>query len=105
MIAVDTNLIAYLFLESDRTEQAKRTLAADPEWAAPFLWRSEFRNVLALYQRRGILTLRDALRIISQSEAFMEGREYPVASSNVLALAGLPAALPTTVSLSLWRKI
>ncbi|MBL7164528.1 MAG: type II toxin-antitoxin system VapC family toxin, partial [Anaerolineales bacterium] len=57
MIVVDTNIIAYLYLESERSSQAERLLEKDTQWSAPLLWRSEFRNVLALYIRKKELSL------------------------------------------------
>jgi len=51
MIVVDTNIIGYLFLSSEQSLLAERALKKDSEWAAPILWRSELRNVLALYMR------------------------------------------------------
>ena len=60
MIVVDTNIIGYLYLTSDRSLQVERALCKDPAWVAPLLWRSEFRNVLALYLRQGLLSLEDA---------------------------------------------
>lgn len=57
MIVVDTNVIGYLFLAGDKSLLAERTLQKDMEWAAPVLWRSEFRNVLALYLRQNIIDL------------------------------------------------
>ena len=47
MIVVDTNLISCLFLTGERSSQAEAALAKDTEWAAPLVWRSELRNVLA----------------------------------------------------------
>jgi hypothetical protein len=52
MIIVDTNIIGYLYLTSDHSPQAEKALLKDPFWSAPILWRSEFRNVLALYIRK-----------------------------------------------------
>ena len=49
MIVADTNVIAY---PSPYTELAERLFGTDPHWIAPVLWRSEMRNVLALYLRR-----------------------------------------------------
>ena len=51
MIVVDTNVIAYLFLPGEYTPLAERLLQKDPDWVAPVLWRSELRNVFALYVR------------------------------------------------------
>ncbi len=57
MIVADTNIISYLFLPTAYSEKASRLYLQDVEWAAPSLWRSEFRNVLALYIRQQILSL------------------------------------------------
>ena len=43
---MDTNVLASLLLPGPRTEQAEVLLLAQPQWAAPPLWRSEWRNVL-----------------------------------------------------------
>jgi predicted nucleic acid-binding protein len=59
MIVVDTNTLAYLYLNSDESAQAEQLLTLEPEWIAPRLWKSEFRNILALYLRRAILSIED----------------------------------------------
>ena len=87
MIVVDTNIIAYLFITGERSGQAERVLLKDAEWAAPFLWRSEFRNVLALYLRQKLLTVEDAYSILHEAETLLFGREYAVDSEPVLRLA------------------
>ena len=89
MIVVDTNTIAYLYLEGQWTARAEAALAKDPEWIAPLLWRSEFRNVLATYVHRDLLPYEDALRIMSEAERQMSGREYTITSSQVLTLAAM----------------
>jgi predicted nucleic acid-binding protein len=87
MIVVDTNIIVYLYLPTDLTEQAERLLEHDPEWAAPLLWRSEFRNVLALYLRKHLITLEDALKIQTEAENLLKDNEYMSHSPDVLRLA------------------
>ena len=87
MIVVDTNVIAYLLIPGQHTRAARATLVRDPEWAAPMLWRSEFRNVLALYLRKRELSLRQAAALQDTAEALLLGREHHVASHDVLALA------------------
>ncbi len=87
MIVVDTNIIAYLYLSTPRSELAERVRVADPDWAAPILWRSEFRNVLSLYVKRGSLPLERALQIAETSERMMAGREHVVSPARVLRLA------------------
>jgi predicted nucleic acid-binding protein len=89
VIVVDTNIIAYLYLSSERSTQAGQALLRDPDWAAPLLWRSEFRNVLALYIRKKILSLEDALQIMNEALDLMSEREYEVTSFRVLDLAAL----------------
>ena len=86
MIVVDTNIIAYLYLESERSSQAERLLEKDTQWSAPLLWRSEFRNVLALYIRKKELSLEEAQEIMREALMLMKGREYEVATFNVLEL-------------------
>ena len=86
MIVVDTNVIGYLYLSSPYSEQVERVLLKDTEWAAPLLWRSELRNVLALYLRKGWLSLEDAVRIMDEAVRLMAGREYAVDSVQVLEL-------------------
>jgi len=85
MIVVDTNVLAYLWLPGDRTAQAERLLRRDPDWNAPLLWRSEFRNVLAGCLRRGDVKLETALQIADEAEGQMRGREFSVPSAQVLA--------------------
>ncbi len=72
MIVVDTNIIGYLYLTSDRSSQAEKALAKDPQWAAPLLWRSELRNVLALYIRKKILSLAEAQQIMDEAISLMQ---------------------------------
>jgi predicted nucleic acid-binding protein len=87
VIVVDTNVIAYLYLPTKHTQMAEDLLAHDPEWAAPLLWRSELRNVLALYIHRRLLDLDSAYAIQAQAESLLAGREYDVGSLDVLKLA------------------
>lgn len=86
MIVVDTNVLIYLLVPGERTEQAERVFRRDPVWAAPLLWRSEFRNVLAVYMRRGLLSLDHALQLINNAEILMQGREYEISSARILSL-------------------
>ncbi len=87
MIVVDTNIIAYLYLSGEKTPLSEQALTKDPEWVAPILWRSEFRNILAYYTRNKILTLESSLKMIIEAEVLMNGGEYDIASTQVLSLA------------------
>jgi len=87
MIVVDTNVIGYLFLSNEQSLSAEQALKKDSEWAAPILWRSEFRNVLALYLRKNLVTLQQAQSIMNGALELLRGREYEVSSYEVLRLA------------------
>jgi len=89
MIVVDTNVIAYFWLPGEYTTFAERALHKDNEWAAPILWRSEFRNILAGYIRRKNLTIDMAVQLMEHAEAQMKGREYIVESGRILNLVNI----------------
>jgi predicted nucleic acid-binding protein len=86
MIVVDTNVIAYLFIQGDYSENAVSLLKFDPIWIVPFLWKSEFRNVLTLYIRQKYLSLEDAQNFMNEAEEFLSGNEYEVNSFEVFEL-------------------
>lgn len=88
MIVVDSNILAYLYLPGDRTAAAEALLEQDPEWAAPVLWRSEFRNILAGYMRRKTITFDQACSLQSEAESLLAGAEFEIDSSSVLELVG-----------------
>ena len=87
MIVVDTNVLAYLLLPGPKTSLAEALLLDHPQWAAPPLWRSEWRNVLATYLRRDLLNLPAALALMEKAEAILSAHEQPVSSEQVLTLA------------------
>jgi predicted nucleic acid-binding protein len=89
MIAVDTNLVAYLFIKGEHSGAAEKVLRKDPIWAAPPLWRSEFRSVLAACLRKGFFGLDDGARIMKEAESLMKGNEFAVDSFDVLSLAAV----------------
>ena len=86
MIVVDTNVIVYLYLPTECTRQSERLLAQEPTWAAPVLWRSEFRNVLSLYLRKQLIAFDKALQLQMEAESLMQGNEYSVGSFDVMTL-------------------
>lgn len=86
MIVVDSNVLAYLYLPGEHTAAAEALLEQDPDWAAPILWRSEFRNILAGYLRRKALTFEQANSLQREAEGLLEGAEFDVDSSTVLEL-------------------
>jgi predicted nucleic acid-binding protein len=87
VIVVDSNVIAYLLIPGDQTAAAREVLRHEPVWAAPVLWRSEFRNVLALYVRQKHFSLAAALSYMQEAEILLRGRDFEVESAPVLTLA------------------
>lgn len=92
MIVADTNVIAYLYLPSPYTTAAEQLSLEEPDWIVPHLWRSEFRNVLTLHMRQGLISLDEALARQAKAEVVFAGREFSVDSADVLTLAEKHAA-------------
>jgi predicted nucleic acid-binding protein len=87
LIVADTNLIAYFLIEGGFTPEARAVYQKDPEWVAPPLWRSEFRNVLILSLRHALLTFDDILSLMDRADRLMKGQGYQMDSSRILRLA------------------
>jgi predicted nucleic acid-binding protein len=87
VIVADANLLAYLVMPGERTEEAEAVLAKDPTWVAPSLWRSELRSVVHKYIMRGDLTIARAVSLLGQLDGVLGGREGEADSHDVLALA------------------
>ena len=86
MIVVDSNVVAYLYLPGEHTASAEALLERDPDWSAPLLWRSEFRNILAGYMRRRTITFDQAHDLQAEAESLLIGSEFEVDSRAVLEL-------------------
>jgi len=86
VIVVDSNIIAYFHIPGPYTAAAETLLASQGSWVAPVLWRSELRNALAGYIRRGDLARDVAWTIQSEAEDLMSGGEYEVDSGTVFDL-------------------
>jgi predicted nucleic acid-binding protein len=86
MIVVDSNVLAYLYLPGEYSTAAEALLEQDSDWAAPILWRSEFRNILAGYLRRKTITFEQAISLQREAESLLEGAEFELESLAVLEL-------------------
>ncbi len=86
MIIVDTNVIACLYLPTRYTPDADKLLIQEPIWGAPYLWRSELRNVLALYLRKNLVSFEQAIQIQTEAELLMAENEFEASSSDILDL-------------------
>ncbi len=77
MIVVDVNIIAYFWIPGELTELAEKALQKDPDWVAPQLWRSEFRNILARYLRRDLISAEKILRCLNGAESQIKTYSIP----------------------------
>lgn len=86
MIVVDSNILAYWLLPGDQMELAERVWQKDSNWIVPPLWKSEFRNILALFIRQKRISLPEAWEIMEEAELILENKMYDVLSGQVLRL-------------------
>lgn len=87
MIVVDSNVIAYCWINGPLTTLAQGVRAKDSDWHAPILWRSEMRSILLGYLRDGSLTEMQITGIMQAIEAALEDREHLVPSTSVFDIA------------------
>lgn len=88
MIVVDSNVIAYCWVNGPLTALAQRVRVKDPDWHVPVLWRSEMRSILAGYLRHGSLSGPQITRVMAAAEDALAGGEHLVASAKVFELLG-----------------
>jgi len=87
MIVVDTNILAYLLIEGDRTEKVRRLLDYDRDWLAPSFWRIEFLNVLLNYAKYQNVPAKNVKIIWETSFHLSHLREEAVEAGQALDLA------------------
>jgi predicted nucleic acid-binding protein len=87
MIVADTNLIAYFSIHTEHSALAEAVCAVDSIWAAPLLWRSEYRATLLKYIRHAGMNFEAAISSLRLAEETVAGREYAVEARKVLELA------------------
>jgi predicted nucleic acid-binding protein len=86
VIVVDSNVVAYCWLNGPKTALAQRVRMLDSDWHVPLLWRSELRSILGGYIRRADPSLKQATVVMQRIEAELEGHEHLVESDDVLSL-------------------
>ena len=88
MIVVDSNVIAYCWVNGPLTDLAQRVRLKDPEWHAPVLWRSEMRSILTGYLRDGSLNRQQITQVMDAVETALAGCEHLVPAGRVFEIAG-----------------
>ncbi len=86
MIVVDTNVLVYFYVDATQSGDVAMVRAKDPDWHAPLLWKSEFRNAMAGYVRRDIMSFDQTIDVIQKAEQMMLHNEHSVDSAAVLRL-------------------
>jgi predicted nucleic acid-binding protein len=86
VIVVDTNVICYHWMASPHSASAEKALKKDPDWIAPLLWRSEFRNVLSGAVRHKLISAETAINIAEKAELQFVGREFIISSRAIMRL-------------------
>ena len=86
MIVADNSILVYFWLPSEFAGQAEAAKAQDAVWAAPILWRSEFRNVLAGYLRRKTLSEAEANTAYLNVQKDIGANEYSVPTERIIKL-------------------
>ncbi len=88
MIVVDSNVIAYYWINGPLTGAAQNVWEKDPDWHVPLLWRSEMRSILTGYLRDGTLNARQIAQVMTAAETAFSGREHHASSENVFQIVG-----------------
>ena len=87
MIVADTNLVSYLLIAGEHTDNARRVWEKDPEWVLPSLWRSEYLSVLTTSVRAKVLTREQALTAWRAGIGLFGGAEHDPDGESVLTAA------------------
>jgi predicted nucleic acid-binding protein len=88
VIVVDSNVIAYCWVNGPLTDLAQRVRVKEPDWHVPILWRSEMRSILTGYLRDSSLTRPQVARIMDAAENALAGSEHLVPSASVFEIVG-----------------
>jgi predicted nucleic acid-binding protein len=88
MIVGDTNLIVYLYVDSDFTSRARQVHAIDPDWVFPPVARSEAANVLATLTREKWISPETAIVALERIEPRIVAglRDVPMRAALELAV-------------------
>jgi len=87
MVVVDTNVLAYLLIEGDRSREAQLLLSRDADWRSEAFLLVEFSNLLATYVRAGALAQSQAGKLLADAETRMRAL-LNVPHGRALSIAG-----------------
>lgn len=84
MIVVDTNIIVYMTFATQYSSVVSSLHEKNSVWEAPFLWKSEFLNVLSLYYRKGLIDYQESLNALDFAERLIGLREHKVPAKDIV---------------------
>jgi predicted nucleic acid-binding protein len=87
MIVIDANILIYALIECDNSRLIPQLRAKDADWRTTELCRHETLNVLATYQRRGILTLEQCQELLNHANRFITHAQCEVNFAAALEIA------------------
>jgi predicted nucleic acid-binding protein len=87
MIIVDANILVYSLIEGDYTPLIQKLRERDMDWRTTGLCLHEILNVLATYQRRGVLKLAQCRKLLEHAERFIKVAQCEVEMDAALAVA------------------
>lgn len=87
MLIVDANVVAYLLIDGEKTEQARHLWAIDPDWYAPRLVLYELANVFSRLVRQRSLVLEAALEGMESARRVVRILAQEPATTRILEMA------------------
>lgn len=87
MIVVDANILIYSLIKCDQSPLIQKLRGKDADWRTTALCLHETLNVLATYQRRGVLTLAQCRELLNHADRFIKVAQCEVEMNAALAVA------------------
>ena len=87
MVLIDTNILAYLLIDGEQTEAARRLRRSDPDWRSEAFIMAEFTNVLVRYTLGKRITLALAQDLLEKAGTLLDGKLGRISHAQVLTTA------------------
>jgi predicted nucleic acid-binding protein len=85
MIVVDTNIVAYAFIEGEHTEAAREFFSSAGDWAVPPIFEHEIANILVSYGSIKGFSIQSCAALMREIGQFTAGRTLAVDMEQVIA--------------------
>jgi len=87
MIVIDANILVYSLIEGEYSPLVKKLQGKETDWRTTALCLHEVLNVLATYQRREVLALKQCKKLLEHAEHFMQVAQCEVKMDAALSVA------------------